>query len=674
MMQFATDEEIRKAHSILLPGKPDFEDDKIAVIKSNESRDVKACPGSGKTTVLLAKLSILSNRMPFADGSGICVLTHTNVAIDEIKARFGGKADLLFSYPNFCGTIQSFVDRFLAIPFFNSFSEKPLVTIDDDRAESVIRKAFNNTSWEEQKALNHLFRENKEYNKACEEKRWDDVKAMKAEYVNKTFLDVLSGKYYKAYGEKTSIASANQKPPSPTYVFLNKVRASAFREGILKFDDAYSLGKAYFASIPGLKDSLSKRFKYVFIDEVQDSSQLQLYLLDAVFDRDKTIVQRFGDEYQAIYNIDETCAWKPDNPLQLNESKRFGEAIANVLRSVCIKDNRDLIGNKDVNSVKPIMLVYSNPLEVLPAYAKLLREKIIGEKSIADIAVDERNNDVLKRINVKAVGFVGKAKKVNDEWVSIHRFFPQFESQNTPKKPYGEIVTLNTFLQKNSLDDNPQEYRNRILDALVVTLERAGVTRDNGRRFTKTSILDHIKDLKTDASDTLKTKLSEWVLKMSNSEFKVDSDVFDSVRLYITTDFANVFGFNAGIGALRQFLKKEANAFYEVKNDQQSLNLYRDGDLEIEVATVHSVKGETHAATLFLETKYYKYDSEHFGAQLCGDPYVGRAGDSHILPALKVAYVAMSRPKYLLAYAIQKERFEQLDSEKVARLWEVKKI
>ena len=206
MMQFATDEEIRKAHSILLPGKPDFEDDKIAVIKSNESRDVKACPGSGKTTVLLAKLSILSNRMPFADGSGICVLTHTNVAIDEIKARFGGKADLLFSYPNFCGTIQSFVDRFLAIPFFNSFSEKPLVTIDDDRAESIIRKAFNNTSWEEQKALNHLFRENKEYTKACEEKRWDDVKAMKAEFVIKTFLEFLSGKYYKAYGEKTCIS------------------------------------------------------------------------------------------------------------------------------------------------------------------------------------------------------------------------------------------------------------------------------------------------------------------------------------------------------------------------------------------------------------------------------------------------------------------------------------
>ena len=170
MIPFATDDEIRAAHDVMLPGKPDFEEDKLAVIRCNESRDIKACPGSGKTTVLLAKLSILSNRMPFADGSGICVLTHTNVAIDEIKARFGGKADVLFSYPNYCGTIQSFVDTFLTIPWFNSYSSHPLVTVDDDRANVIIGKTFKSTSWEAQKALNHLFRENDSYKKACEEK------------------------------------------------------------------------------------------------------------------------------------------------------------------------------------------------------------------------------------------------------------------------------------------------------------------------------------------------------------------------------------------------------------------------------------------------------------------------------------------------------------------------
>ena len=145
--EFATDPEIKRAHNLLLAGKPDFEKDKVDVIKSNESRDIKACPGSGKTTVLLAKLLILSDRMPFEDGSGICVITHTNVAVNEIKSRFGKNADILFSYPNFCGTIQSFVDQFLTIPWYNSFNEKPLVTVDDDRANSIIRKEFYRKDW-----------------------------------------------------------------------------------------------------------------------------------------------------------------------------------------------------------------------------------------------------------------------------------------------------------------------------------------------------------------------------------------------------------------------------------------------------------------------------------------------------------------------------------------------
>lgn len=153
---FATADEIKIAHDLILAGKPVFEQDKINVIQCNESRDIQACPGSGKTTVLLAKLAILANRMPFKDGSGICVLTHTNVAIDEIKSRFGKYSNILLNYPNFCGTIQSFVDQFLAIPYFNSFNEKGIVAIDDDRANFLIHKAFQSLFYSSLKKIkNH---------------------------------------------------------------------------------------------------------------------------------------------------------------------------------------------------------------------------------------------------------------------------------------------------------------------------------------------------------------------------------------------------------------------------------------------------------------------------------------------------------------------------------------
>lgn len=674
MIPFATDDEIRAAHDLLLPGKPYFEDDKIEVIRSNESRDIKACPGSGKTTVLLAKLSILSNRMPFADSSGVCVLTHTNVAIDEIKARFGGKAYLLFSYPNFCGTIQSFVDKFLTIPWFNSFNSHPLVTVDDERAFTIIRKAFYNTSWECQKALDHLFHENREFKKACEEKRWNDVQKMKAEFVLRTYLDVSREKYYKGYKDGTSIASPNSKNPSPTYSFLHNVRQSAYQEGILKYEDAFSVAIAYYESMPGIKEALSKRFKYLFIDEVQDSSQLQLDLLDSLFDRTKTVVQRFGDPFQAIYNTESACAWTPINPLPLNKSKRFGTPIAKVLKTVCVQDNRELEGNEFVHSVKPVMLVYTDGEKVLPGFVKLLQEKKIDGVSIADLAINERKGDSLHRFNIKAVGFVGKAKGTDGESQSIHHYFPQFENQTTPKRPFNESTTLNTFLQKNTLQDNPQDYRDHILDALVAILVRADVKNEKGRHFSKKSMLDYLELSAPDVYKRLNKKLAEWILKICRSEYSVDSLVFDDVKSFITTEFSNVFGFNASIGLARLFLEKKEGDYYLLKNTEQSLNVFKNGDIEIEVATVHSVKGETHAATLFLETKNYKYESEHFGAQLCGDPYIHREGDGHVLPSLKVAYVALSRPKYLLAYAINKDRFDKLDRRKLEKIWEIRTV
>src|SRR5271154_5929584 len=68
--------------------------------------DVQACPGSGKTTLVGLKLMLLLENWhdPY---SGICVLTHSNVAIDEIMSRVGRDVagSKLLSYPHFIGTI-----------------------------------------------------------------------------------------------------------------------------------------------------------------------------------------------------------------------------------------------------------------------------------------------------------------------------------------------------------------------------------------------------------------------------------------------------------------------------------------------------------------------------------------------------------------------------------------
>jgi superfamily I DNA/RNA helicase len=99
----------------------DGTDPRQDVLKCMETIDVAACPGSSKTTLLVAKLAILAERWPCCT-RGICVLSHTNVARHEIEKRLGNTAigERLLSYPHLVGTIHGFVNEFLAIPWLRS--------------------------------------------------------------------------------------------------------------------------------------------------------------------------------------------------------------------------------------------------------------------------------------------------------------------------------------------------------------------------------------------------------------------------------------------------------------------------------------------------------------------------------------------------------------------------
>ena len=99
-------------------------------------------------------------------------------------------------------------------------------------------------------------------------------------------------------------------------------------------------------------------------------------------------------------------------------------------------------------------------------------------------------------------------------------------------------------------------------------------------------------------------------------------------------------------------------------------NIYKEDDMEIEIATVHAVKGETHAATLYLETFFNKYyESERLKEQFKGITYMGTDDDT--LKSLRVVYVGMSRPRYLLCVAIQKDRFHTIDCQELRDIWDV---
>ena len=133
-----TDQDIDEIEKLL--GNLSFDDERREVLKRLDTFDVQAFPGTGKTTLLVAKLAILAKKWPFAH-KGICVLSHTNVAKEEIESKLGNTelGRKLLSYPHFIGTIHSFADTYIGLPYLRSKS-KPIVMID---TETTLERRYN---------------------------------------------------------------------------------------------------------------------------------------------------------------------------------------------------------------------------------------------------------------------------------------------------------------------------------------------------------------------------------------------------------------------------------------------------------------------------------------------------------------------------------------------------
>lgn len=713
-MPFATDEEIKIAHDILLKDKKPFDSDKVNIIKEDSSCYVQACPGSGKTTTLLAKLIILANKMPLPEGKGICVLTHTNVAIDEIKAKLGTKADVLFRYPNFFGTLQTFLHKYVTAAALHYFYGSQITYVDDEMSNAVFLKKYYKLPIRESKLRGLIFKRStlKEHTiNAAEIEALGGVDMLTAANVIKKkkrvdkYIFQLKGynwsqipREYRSSiqtkgnsiqnslilsfrvdwnSNKIITDSDSIRVDSPSGAEYMKIKEEMFREGILSFQDAYDLAFRYiWEKELDFSRFSDKRFKYLFIDEVQDCDGLQVDLIQKIFDENKVVIQRFGDYCQAIYERDECSG--PENDklkdkqvLHMHDSIRFGEKIAKPLRSLCMVPNDKLVGNDEIPSVTPIIITYEDPLSVLPKYVELLNTTLIPEmnnRSISDIANQEKREDPLHRINVKACGWVGK-KGASAQKRYIESYFPQFEKKNAGPKVEG--VSFNEFILKN-LHGTIKEHATSIIQGILKYLDLCEI-RNGNRRYTKTSFLEFLTATNIEQKENFLKEVMNWALLIAKSNSDDDiNKIRNTIHQYIIETILPLY---------RKEETPDALSFFNAINENlpkgqatEHRNVYHgdSGTIDIEVSTVHAVKGETHAATLYLETFYNRHhESDRLAEQFKGVAYTGTDADT--LKNLRVAYVGMSRPRYMLCVAIQQDRFDKIDCDELRKIWKVEK-
>lgn len=82
----------------------------------------EACPGAGKTRAIVARYLRLTEQEP---RKGIAMLSFTNAAVDEVKARCGDRPEALCA-PNYVGTFDSFINRFITeLPYVSEYGKTP---------------------------------------------------------------------------------------------------------------------------------------------------------------------------------------------------------------------------------------------------------------------------------------------------------------------------------------------------------------------------------------------------------------------------------------------------------------------------------------------------------------------------------------------------------------------
>lgn len=713
MSEFANEDSLRKIFKLLTGKDGIFDEDKQKVINCTESAHIQACPGSGKTTTLLAKLVLLAEQMPLKNGKGICVLTYTNVAIDEIKSKLGHKADILFSYPNFFGTIQTFVDDFFASAALQYYYGSRISLVDDEKANDELLKTYrakrycqldkflyghNYSSqsiltqeeidscggvdyllsinaikkdgrrnryhflWKRSDVLNHktslpsedipnflniASRISHSLNKKNAEDYVKFIVSSKVDFLNEHLItEILKFKSFQ----------------SPTVLEFVDVKRQQLKKGNLKFFDSFNLALRLMSEFPEIKNELSERFEYLFVDEMQDTGKTEMSFLESALDGSKIKIQYFGDLDQSIFQdgTDDECLWKPKNALLIQTSKRFGEEIAKIINPFRLNSSKSIKGNENVASLKPVMLVYDNPLSVLPAFVDLLEKNKImvdGETySIKDYSLKLRREDPLHRINVKAIGWSGT--DIKEGKIKIQSYFPEY---------YRKQNSLEA--QAGLLEDVLAKKVNRYQDAIKILFEAflefmrfAHIKGKDNRYFTKSSLLQEL-ELYEGVVDDFKKLLSICASYLMEKNLP---GCIDLIKKYLEGDFLKVFSYDCKFVA--DFCKSKVVPGSLEQNEYS--NIYRSSDLDIEVGTVHSVKGETHVATLYMETFFRTgHEGKLLWNQFKGLPYEKRSKDSVVRKALKIAYVAMSRPRYFLCVAISKEHYQE--SEEIRERWNV---
>ena len=478
------------------------ESQKLPTIHKNGPVMVIAGAGSGKTRVLTYRIAYLMEMG--VDPFSILALTFTNKAAKEMKERIGLIVGETNAKSLWMGTFHSIFARILRseaeyLGYSSNFSIYD--TQDSERLISSIIK--------ELKLDKDLYKHRNIRNR---------ISSLKNNLVT-----------VKAYLNNPELVQQDKESRKPMFGKIYQTYVNrCFKASAMDFDDLLLKTNELLNRFPEVLAKYQQRFKYIHVDEYQDTNHSQYLIVKALADKFENICV-VGDDAQSIYgfrgaNIENILSFQKDYPnssvYRLEQNYRSTQNIVNAANSVI-----------------------SNNLNKLEK--KVWTENEIGEK----IELSETPTDSEEGRFVASSIFEAKhnLQLQNDQFAVLYRTNAQSRSiedalrrKNIPFQIYGglsfyqrkEIKDILAYLRLiiNSKDDESLKrvinYPGRGIG--LTTLEKIQIY-SNENNLTLFEVLENINNYEINVNKGTKEKLFDFFSMIKS--FQISNENLNALEI-----------------------------------------------------------------------------------------------------------------------------------------------
>ncbi len=536
---------------------------KEAVLYNDGPLLILAGAGSGKTKVLTTKIAYLIEELHVVPEE-ILAITFTNKAAREMKERVYQLIGS-FAHQIQISTFHSFGLRLLKENYDRLGYQANFVIMDSDDSLVIIKKILKNLNYDP-KIYNPKAIKNKISNCKNEMMSPDDYER----YASSDYEQVVN-EVYRKYEQKLKQNNA------------------------VDFDDLLLLPIKLFREHPSVLQYYQQRYRYLLIDEYQDTNEAQ-YILSKLISAKYQNICVVGDADQAIYgfrgaNYKNILNFEKDYPkalsIKLEQNYRSTKTILEAAN--CVIRNNESRKEKNLWSTKgegdKITYYRSYDEKDESHYVASMIKKMQQEgQELSDIAILYRTNaqsrvmeeELLKQsIPYRIVGGLSfyARKEIKDLLAYLKLIYNEKDdislqrAINTPRRGIGPKTIENLTMKADALEKSLFE-----------------VIESGKEEKFKRIILD----LKKVSENVTLTELIDKVLDTSGmkKELETEKTIEAEIRLENLEEFKSItraFEEREGLVSLEDFL-------YEVSlvTDKDE---YKDNRDRVSLMTVHSVKG-----------------------------------------------------------------------------------